>query len=659
MATLTKGDIAFTSFNTDEDGFSIVTFVDIEPNTTIYFTDNEALSPTSFNTGESYQQWVSPTTTVAAGTVIRFLAVDLTTLSASVGTLSRATVALSTNYGISQTADIVYAFLGTSAAAPSTILTAISSGDIVSGLTPASTDINLPFTNAGLTVGTNAIRLRTSADYGEYGQADNTVIAGGNNGVFIPTGNTSRSGKSIAEYKASVFNVANWSFDQGDGGYATAVPNTTPFTITAALPTVNLSVNTNTGSEAGTTAVTVTATASAPVTGAQTVTLGVTGNGIRNGDYTLSSNTISIASGALTGSVTFTVVDDVIVETAETAILTLSAPSAGITLGNVLTQNIAITDNDVAPISDQKSDIVWRNNDGQVAIWQMNGATVTSAGLTSVPVASTTWTIAGTGDFDGDGKSDILWRDKIGGTVAIWKMDGTEITSSGFTSVPVASTTWTIAGTGDFDGDGKSDILWRDEIGGTVAIWKMDGTEIASSGFTSVPVASTTWTIAGTGDFDGDGKSDILWRDKIGGTVAIWKMDGTEITSSGFTSVTETSTNWKIAGTGDFTGDAKSDILWRNDDGSVKIWQMNGIAATELTVPTPATYTTAWQIAGTGDFSGDGQSDILWRKDSGQVSISQISGLVGTTTTSLTSLQPDDATWKVAGTTQTFQTFLA
>jgi FG-GAP-like repeat len=587
--------------------------------------------------------------------VIRFLAVDLTTLSASVGTLSRATVALSTNYGISQTADIVYAFLGTSAAAPSTILTAISSGDIVSGLTPASTDINLPFTNAGLTVGTNAIRLRTSADYGEYGQADNTVIAGGNNGVFIPTGNTSRSGKSIAEYKASVFNVANWSFDQGDGGYATAVPNTTPFTITAALPTVNLSVNTNTGSEAGTTAVTVTATASAPVTGAQTVTLGVTGNGIRNGDYTLSSNTISIASGALTGSVTFTVVDDVIVEAAETAILTLSAPSAGITLGTVLTQNIAITDNDVAPISDQKSDIVWLNDSGGVAIWQMNGSSVVSAGLASAPAGSN-WKVGGTGDFNGDKKSDILWRDNDG-YIAIWQMDGTTITSSGLTSLTVGAN-WNIAGTGDFDGDAKSDILWRD-TDGNVAIWQMDGTTITSSGLTSVSVAPTAWKIVGTGDFDGDKKSDILWRNDVDGNVAIWNMNGTTITSSGLTSLTEASTAWKIAGTGDFSGDGQSDILWRNDDGSVKIWQMNGIAATELTVPTPATYTTAWQIAGTGDFSGDGQSDILWRKDSGQISISQISGLVGTTTTSLTSLQPDDATWKIAGTTQTFQTFLA
>ncbi|MEH2084643.1 MAG: hypothetical protein V7K89_33135 [Nostoc sp.] len=44
---LIQGDIAFTSFNTDEDGWSIVTFVDIDPNTTIYFSDGTASSPTA------------------------------------------------------------------------------------------------------------------------------------------------------------------------------------------------------------------------------------------------------------------------------------------------------------------------------------------------------------------------------------------------------------------------------------------------------------------------------------------------------------------------------------------------------------------------------------------------------------------------------------
>ena len=33
--------------------------------------------------------------------------------------------------------------------------------------------------------------------------------------------------------------------------------------------------------------------------------------------------------------------------------------------------------------------------------------------------------------------------------------------------------------------------------------------------------------------------------------------------------------SWHIAATGDFNGDGKSDILWHNDNGSYVTWDMN------------------------------------------------------------------------------------
>ena len=116
----------------------------------------------------------------------------------------------------------------------------------------------------------------------------------------------------------------------------------------AVSPAVNLSVSAATGTEAGRTQITVTATAAAAVSGAQTVTIAVTGTGITAGDFTLSNTTITIPNGQTTGSVTFTIRDDLQNEGAETATLTISNPSAGITLGTTLTQDIAITDNETA-----------------------------------------------------------------------------------------------------------------------------------------------------------------------------------------------------------------------------------------------------------------------------------------------------------------------
>lgn len=111
-------------------------------------------------------------------------------------------------------------------------------------------------------------------------------------------------------------------------------------------PLVNLTVSTDTASEAGATVVTVTANTSAPVAGAQTVSLAVSGTGITSGDYTLSNTTITIPNGATSGSVTFTVTDDILGEGTEVANLTISSPSSGITLGMRPTQHISIADND-------------------------------------------------------------------------------------------------------------------------------------------------------------------------------------------------------------------------------------------------------------------------------------------------------------------------
>ncbi|MDD1458565.1 ExeM/NucH family extracellular endonuclease, partial [Dolichospermum sp. ST_sed2] len=114
---------------------------------------------------------------------------------------------------------------------------------------------------------------------------------------------------------------------------------------TPATPTVNLSVSSNAGTEAGTTIITVTATVSSAVSSNQTVALAVSGTGITTSDYYLSNPTITIPSGQTTGSVNFIVADDAIAEGTETATLTISNPSTGLSLGGTTTQNITITNN--------------------------------------------------------------------------------------------------------------------------------------------------------------------------------------------------------------------------------------------------------------------------------------------------------------------------
>ena len=208
QAALNPGDIAFTAFNADEDGLSFVTFADIAANTTIYFSDNE-WQGTAFNTGESYNQWNSGSQGLAAGSVVRFSNYDKTSLSASFGTLSRVTLSGNTNWGISQSDDTIYAYLGSSATQPTTFLSAITNSNFDS--------TNGSLTGTGLVEGVTAIRLNannpgSSPDYAEY------------RGIRSGLG-------SFAAYKDSIYNLDNWTIDSTDGKYASVIPETTAFSI--------------------------------------------------------------------------------------------------------------------------------------------------------------------------------------------------------------------------------------------------------------------------------------------------------------------------------------------------------------------------------------------------------------------------------------------
>ena len=151
-------------------------------------------------------------------------------------------------------------------------------------------------------------------------------------------------------------------------------------------------------------------------------------------------------------------------------------------------------------------------------------------------------------------------------------------------------------------------LKWRmasDGSQGSTGV-RIDSITIAS------PYVCSSCNVYGTrGDFTGDLKSDILWRHATRGEVWLWPMDGAAKT--GETPVrTVADTNWEIRGVGDQTGDGKADILWRNKTtGQIYLWPMNG--STPVSETYVATVDPAYDIVGSGDYNGDGKSDILWR----------------------------------------------
>jgi hypothetical protein len=263
---------------------------------------------------------------------------------------------------------------------------------------------------------------------------------------------------------------------------------------------------------------------------------------------------------------------------------------------------------------DGMSDIAWRDSSGNVAIWLMNGNQLLQGGALG-NADPNVWKIVGQRDFNGDGKADLLWND-TSGNVAIWFTNGLQVSQA----ASVASAPgWTVVGTGDFNGDGKGDILWED-ASGDLAIWLMNGVQISQAG--SLGTLPSGWKVAGTGDFDGDGKTDILFEN-TSGALGIWFMNGIQVAQLG--SPPAATAAWTVVGTGDFNGDGLSDILWRDNANNLAVWLMTQ-GTSVLQAAAIGNVGPSWNVAETGDFSGDGKSDILWRDTSGNVAMWYMNG---------------------------------
>lgn len=258
---------------------------------------------------------------------------------------------------------------------------------------------------------------------------------------------------------------------------------------------------------------------------------------------------------------------------------------------------------------DGTSDLLWRNSGtGQNVVWTVLGASLSGSG--SLGTAGAAWTIRATGDFNGDGRDDILWQ-RNDGLVVSWEMNGFTTASTG--AITSLGANWSFLGAGDINFDGRDDIVWQ-RNDGLVVMWQMDGRTVASS--TPLPVLGPEWDFAGLADFNGDGSDDFLWR-RDDGLTYIWSMDGSGIVGAAPTSA-QVGMAWEIVATGDINRDGREDIVWQHTSGTIVGWQMNGATISSSGVigsVNPA----QWEIVGMGDYNGDGRDDLLFQNVNGTV----------------------------------------
>ena len=270
---------------------------------------------------------------------------------------------------------------------------------------------------------------------------------------------------------------------------------------------------------------------------------------------------------------------------------------------------------------DGHSDFLVRDtNTGWLTDWLSTGnnASFSSNGANASIQFGAEWSVAGTGDYNGDGNEDFLLHRNDGWLTNWLGTNNGGFTNNGANTSLFFATEWNVVGSADFNGDGRSDMLLRRDDG-----WLTDWLGTANGGFTNngantALFFTTDWKVAGTGDFNGDGINDLLLRRDDG-----WLTDwlGTQnggFTNNGANTALFFTTDWKVIGTGDFNGDGISDILLRRDDGWLTDWlgTSNG-GFTNNGANTAQFLTTDWHVASIGDFNGDAIDDLLLRNDSG------------------------------------------
>jgi hypothetical protein len=234
----------------------------------------------------------------------------------------------------------------------------------------------------------------------------------------------------------------------------------------------------------------------------------------------------------------------------------------------------------------------------------MNGTAMTGGSFTTPPaLADTGWKIVGTGDFNGDLETDLLWRHLVSGQIVVWRMDGVTLQSGTFTTPPAfADLGWRAVAAAELNADGHTDILWHHAGSGQVAAWYMNGVTLAGGTLTTpAALPDPQWQLVATGDFNRDGAADFLWRHSASGEIAVWFMDGVVLRGGTFTTPPALADlQWKIVATGDYNGDGKVDIVWRHGGaGQVVVWLMNGTTLLAGTFTTPAVLADpAWRIVG-------------------------------------------------------------
>ncbi|NJM57946.1 MAG: VCBS repeat-containing protein [Synechococcales cyanobacterium RU_4_20] len=163
---------------------------------------------------------------------------------------------------------------------------------------------------------------------------------------------------------------------------------------------------------------------------------------------------------------------------------------------------------------------------------------------------------------------------------------------------PINDRIWQLSGSGDFNNDNTTDLLWYNHNTGEIVTWSLENAAIKERAQFDSQQTDTQWQLQGSGDFDGNGTDDLLWIHTSQNQAAIWFMNGLSRTQPQAIIRQTMQAGQNLGAIADYNQDGKADLTWYTPTGQSETWLMNGNIVTQtLGLRSPDT-SSSWQILG-------------------------------------------------------------